>query len=114
MVASQHVRYRGEASPWMRIQADLDQIKREMVTKTELAAMMATKADAAVSEERWKGIWQDVAEIRTEMKQRPQMQATNFFQAMGCSINALYVLVACGSLLGTIAAVIVSIIALVR
>ena len=106
--------YRPEEPIWVRLEQDVQLIRREMVTKTDLVAMLAAKADAAVSEERWKGIWQDVAEIRTELRQRPQQQTQNFFQAMGCSMNAALVLIGGMSMLGTVAAVVVSIIALVR
>ncbi len=92
-----------------------------MVTKADMVAMMATKADAAVAEERWKGVWQDIAEIRTEMRQRPiqqqqqqQQQTQNVFQALGCSINGVIALAAITSAVGTIAAVGMSLIALLR
>lgn len=106
-------RYRyQDVSPWARIHSDLDQIKGQMVTKVELAAMMATKADAAVAEERWKGVWQDIAEMRAEMRNRPQQQQQTIFSTLGCSFNGLLVLIGAGSMFAAIAAVIVTIISL--
>lgn len=47
------------------------------------------------------------------LEQRPNQQQQSFFQAAGCSINALYLIISAGSLLGTIAAVTVSVVALI-
>ncbi len=119
MMQQRASRYREFTPIWASLQQDINYIRREMVTKAELATMMMAKADAGVAEERWKGVWQDIAEIRAEMRQRPiqqqqqqQQQTQNLFQALGCSINGLLVLVGAGSMLTAIAAVIVSVISL--
>ena len=112
MMQQRASRYREFTPIWASLQQDINYIRREMVTKAELATMMTAKADAGVAEERWKGVWQDIAEIRAEMRQRPIQQQQTIFSTLGCSLNGLLVLIGAGSMLTGIAAVGVSIVAL--
>ena len=103
-----------EGSLLWRLQQDLEYIKQNMVTKAEMRIQMEAKQDKGVSEERWREVHADIEYLKRQMEQRPHQQTQNFFQAAGCSINALYLLVAGGSLFVGLAGVAVAVFALLK